>query len=130
MNVIIDGVEYKPVETLPEIPEGFIRHDGGGCPVDGETIVDICWPDGAISYGKQAGAFGWTRCRKDNAVSGEILAYKVHKPTVMIGDVECPVADVEGLYFIRSTAIDACWKSSEDRDKVEQAIIKLLTPKA
>ena len=135
MNAIIDGVEYQPV-TKPQIPDGFIPWDGGVCPVkDGEKFeycqrgnpMEIIKASCVASYYE-----GWRHMDKFY----DIIGYRVVKPaTVMIGDVECPVSNGSNDsidYSIGLLGDETTWirySSKQDRDQVEQAIIKLLDNK-
>jgi hypothetical protein len=57
------------------------------------------------------------------------LSWNPPKRTFLLNGEELPLPEGGGCeYFLRSTSLprDTYWKNPEDRDKVEQAIIKLL----
>ena len=63
--------------------EGWIRHRGGKCPVDPETIVEVrlrdgtCWVDSEA----EAGSF-WTWQHSD--ICADIMAYRLRKPAEQV----------------------------------------------
>ena len=58
--------------------DGWIRHRGGKCPVDGDAKVDYRMRDGEIDcFGRDAGRLAWSH----NSDIGDIMAYRIHKPT-------------------------------------------------
>lgn len=58
----------------PKIPEGFIRHDGGKCPVPLDASVSIMFADGMIDDGwLPARYWAWGRALPCNSW---IIAYK------------------------------------------------------
>jgi hypothetical protein len=70
--------------TNPPIPEGWIRHDGGPCPVAPETVVDVMiyCGKGVISDDfepRPAGKLGW---KISPHLSGAIIAYRPHVPAL------------------------------------------------
>lgn len=61
-------------ESLPEIPDGFIRHDGEGCPVDVNKTVSF------FTRGKHMSKHSWKACKLNwlhNDDGYDIIAYKV-----------------------------------------------------
>lgn len=47
-----------PKDSTPTIPEGFIRHDGGECPVPGDSRPDVMHANGRITSGALANDWG------------------------------------------------------------------------
>jgi len=74
-----DIIAYRVVEAPKpkvQIPEGFTPWNGGDCPVDPDTGVDVILADGT-SCGSEAYYFDW---RHVEGRSVNILAYRVDKP--------------------------------------------------
>lgn len=67
-----DGEESDGVA----IPEGFTAHDGGACPVEGSTRVDVILASGARGFHQQnrfADSLAWER----DYIGDRIIAYRV-----------------------------------------------------
>jgi len=64
-------------EAAPEIPVGFVRWEGGECPVDQYAPVQIIYRDGTSTNYRWASYFTWTHDQGD----GNIIAYRVIEPT-------------------------------------------------
>ena len=60
--------------ALPPIPQGFIPHDGGHCPVAEGTAVRVVYRDGKLPAFFRQGKSqeGWMHCSKPN----DIIAYR------------------------------------------------------
>lgn len=63
--------------------DGWIEWNGGECPVDEGTLVDVRHFDGEVFYGANAFAFGpaydWSH--ETPHKNGDIVAYRLHRPT-------------------------------------------------
>lgn len=57
-----------------QIADGWKLHDGGECPVDGETFVVAKYRGGAIGRPIRAKFHEWSNC--DEAPFADIIAYK------------------------------------------------------
>lgn len=59
-----------------ELPDGWIKHDGGPCPVDQGSRPSIMFPDGltldTAAYNSFAGDLRWSR----RGMPTDIIAYK------------------------------------------------------
>jgi hypothetical protein len=67
----------KMKQAKPAEQEGkWVRHRGGKCPVDGDTVVDIRCRNGRIHEGEAACHFIW----KHSNDIGDAMAYRLHKP--------------------------------------------------
>lgn len=61
-------------ESLPEIPDGFIRHDGGACPVNRDATVIAYLSSGRELFTqRKAHQVEWHRCSGCH----DVIAYKV-----------------------------------------------------
>lgn len=61
-------------ESLPEIPDGFIRHDGGACPVNRDATVVAYLSSGRELFPqRKAHQVEWHRCSGCH----DVIAYKV-----------------------------------------------------
>lgn len=60
-------------ENLPEIPQGFIRHDGGEHPFSGSKNVIVIYRDGRQIINFSGCICPW----KHSGASYDIIAYKV-----------------------------------------------------
>ena len=58
--------------------EGWIEWCGGECPVDGNEIIDIRYPESREEFGTKAKFRRWNHARN----KGDIIAYRLHKPEV------------------------------------------------
>lgn len=68
--------------------DGWIRHRGGKCPVEAGVLVEVRLRDGHIYQGdeSEAGEFwDWS----NEGVGGDIMAYRLHKPSGQ----PCPVEE-------------------------------------
>ena len=69
-----------------ELPEGFIPHDGGPCPVPLDSMVEIVWGDGLTFSGRSAVGFtiwpeNWNWHLSGVPMSERIIAYKPEDQT-------------------------------------------------
>jgi len=114
-----------PAPKKPPLPESFIPHDGGECPVDGDTMVRVTidYSDSStVLAGCPARTFNWAR----------VKGYKVIKPATVM--VELSVEDVaywnilgefwgdkiprDEVYSTKAIAFyEACRKALEERSK-------------
>ncbi|MBF5091256.1 hypothetical protein F1640_14785 [Novosphingobium sp. NBM11] len=69
---------------MTSLPEGFIPHDGGPCPVAPDTLVTVMSRNGCVSSGRYARFWDyppswwrWQSLDHDN----DIIAYKVENPS-------------------------------------------------
>lgn len=72
--------------------EGWIRHRGGKCPVDGEVKVETRQRGGQIVI-ESAQDFWWEH-RGNNC---DIMAYRLHKPAEQVEPVREPVISFEDM---------------------------------
>ena len=96
--------------------DGWIRHRGGKCPVDGDTVVDIRCRNGRVYEGELALHFIW----KHSNDIGDTMAYRIHKPAEQLAPVSeeaiqvgidaadagklTPIAEVKARILSRKTA--------------------------
>lgn len=107
---IITRDKYE--SALAEKNEGWIKWEGGKCPVEEGTLVDVKYRDGGEGFNLPAN--GFTSDRRDASISfwrkdgfnNDIIAYRLSKPEEIakpedfgaIGDgEEAPYATVESL---------------------------------
>lgn len=116
-----------PVEpsSTPTIPEGFIPHHGGPCPVAEGTRVVVLWRDGVQSDPHHAYAFaGWEH---HAGASFRIIAYRIERdPSFKVeagkfyitasGKRVGPMRDYEGIAFDIADDYEGLW--DEDGDDV------------
>lgn len=69
--------EREKLKPKKASADGWIRHRGGKCPVDGNTVVDIRCRNGRVHEGEPAYQFIW----KHSNDIGDAIAYRIHKPT-------------------------------------------------
>jgi hypothetical protein len=63
--------EYAPESVA--IDDGWIDHDGNGCPVDAETLVEVLFRDGSKNSGIwMARRYSWNHVGKN----GDIVKWK------------------------------------------------------
>lgn len=60
--------------------EGWIRHRGGKCPVDGGAFIDVRYRGGHIDSNINMEQFRWNH----DGGSVDILAYRLHKPAEQV----------------------------------------------
>lgn len=95
----------SPLLDKPALPEGFIPHDGGECPVDGNLRIDAAYSDLFVYYSVLAGHQVWRY----------IIGYKVIKPATVM--VELTVEDAEALAEFNDSIATACRKALEERNR-------------
>lgn len=66
---------------MTSLPEGFVAHSGGPCPLAADTLVTVMFLDGAAGVKKRAGFWSkgtrdWWRWEDPNH-RNDIIAYKV-----------------------------------------------------
>lgn len=59
--------------TYPEDDDGWIKHDGGPCPVGDEAKVDIRFRGGDVNLGENAHQWGWRHIHDEY----DIIAYRI-----------------------------------------------------
>ena len=74
-QTILSRDEYFHLYSAPDA-EGWIEWKGGECPVDGNEIIDIRYPDSREEFGTKAKFRRWNHCGD----KGDIIAYRLHKP--------------------------------------------------
>ena len=67
--------EYFHLYPAPDA-DGWIEWNGGECPVDGNEIIDIRYPESREEFGAKAKFRRWNHARN----KGDIIAYRLHKP--------------------------------------------------
>ena len=86
----LDSAINLPSPAIAEgLEDGWLEHDGNGCPVAPETIVDIKIRNGNICEGSQAGVWYWPH---SDIQLGDIIAYRVVSPAIAEG-----LEEIEGL---------------------------------
>lgn len=90
--------------------DGWIRHRGGKCPVDGEIKVETRQRGGQIVI-ENAQEFWW----EHRSNSGDIMAYRLHKPA------EQPVIELpEGYGEVITETLDSVDGPFEWRDRITE----------
>jgi hypothetical protein len=54
----------------------WIEHNGGECPVDAQTSVQVRFRDGRVCHVCKASAFRWWHV----GIGGDIVAYRIAEP--------------------------------------------------
>lgn len=80
-EVIVDAAEYRrDMDELSRLRENnaddWIEWDGGECPVDPDTRVDVRFRSGYIEYNDGAGELPWDH-GGTFGTAGDIVAYRV-----------------------------------------------------
>ncbi len=57
-----------------QLPDGWIEHDGGPCPVPGDAPTAVLLRNGARGFGAANVFLGW--CHTDSAEPAHVIAYK------------------------------------------------------
>jgi len=106
---------WKPLAPpKPVLQEGFIPHDGGECPVDGDTIVKVSY----VGYGNPFDIEDKAKYASWN----EVIGYKVIKPTTVMVELRHEVAQYyalrerSGTHNIADEHDEACRKALEERN--------------
>lgn len=86
--------------TTP-LPEGFIPHDGGPCPVGADVRLEVVYRDGTRGRDPLAGDYEWSHSHDDVWPDFEIIAYRV------IPAPAEPIPDAEGGAILEALQ-DAC----------------------
>lgn len=85
------GAAMTPPIVKPDA-EGWIKHDGSGCPVPADTLVDVRFRDGHERRGCMAGT--WSRGRDwwlwRGTPGNNVIAYRLSFPA------DAPVGETEG----------------------------------
>lgn len=100
---------------------GWIRHRGGKCPVDGDTVVDIRCRNGRVHEGEPAYQFIW----KHSNDIGDAMAYRIHKPAEQPEcegrACEMPDAERHSKECLLDAAIDQGWDGPiQWRDRIRE----------
>ncbi|WP_441227997.1 hypothetical protein AB7813_08300 [Tardiphaga sp. 20_F10_N6_6] len=116
-------------KTAPQADaDGWIAHNGVGCPVSGDTIVTVRHHDGE-EYTLHANQQSWTH--DSPAVGGDIVAYRIHKPSAE-AIADGMLADAVGLAQPGETgivcSIEAIDMSSIRREQFVDALILQMAP--
>ena len=74
-QTILSRDEYFHLYPSPDA-DGWIEWKGGECPVDGNEIIDIRYPESREEFGAKAKFRRWNHARN----KGDIIAYRLHKP--------------------------------------------------
>ena len=74
-QTIVSRDEYFHLSPAPDA-DGWIEWNGGECPVDGNEIIDIRYPESREEFGAKAKFRRWNHARN----KGDIIAYRLHKP--------------------------------------------------
>ncbi|QCI93385.1 hypothetical protein [Novosphingobium sp. EMRT-2] len=69
---------------MTSLPEGFVAHSGGPCPVAPDTMVTVVFRDGQVVERERAKFWSgpgedWWRWQSHNH-DNDIIAYKVENP--------------------------------------------------
>jgi hypothetical protein len=115
-NLDQENIKSKNQEKLDD---GWIKHDGDECPVDGETLVEVRIRD-SEEYPQQDRADGWDW--NYNGISGDIIAYRIveeaeERPTLY-------------KYIMDVTRKDGSWRTMDWKlierasDYIEKYLVK------
>jgi hypothetical protein len=74
-QTVLSRAEYFHLYPAPDA-NGWIEWNGGECPVDGNEIIDIRYPESREEFGAKAKFRRWNHARN----KGDIIAYRLHKP--------------------------------------------------
>lgn len=74
-QTVLSRAEYFHLYPAPDA-NGWIEWNGGECPVDGNEIIDIRYPESREEFGTKAKFRRWNHARN----KGDIIAYRLHKP--------------------------------------------------
>lgn len=77
----MDIMAYKRLDGNPLSAlqrEGFLHWNGGKCPVDSDTVVDVMFSDRSVTTNRRAGELDWLHTN----YAGNIIAYRVVKDDV------------------------------------------------
>ena len=74
-QTVLSRDEYFHLYPAPDA-DGWIEWKGGECPVDGNEIIDIRYPESREEFGAKAKFRRWNHARN----KGDIIAYRLHKP--------------------------------------------------
>lgn len=109
-----------------EIPEGFTRHDGSGCPVGDDEMVEAHFRDGGVMRFRASACTSWTW---DTDGSGDIIAYRVlpiepaeyEDPTAVAiaAYIEAEQADYPDLTDEQDAAIETATAEYQSTDGAE-----------
>lgn len=94
---IITREQYET--ALAEKKEGWIQWEGGECPVEKGTLVDVKYRDGhtkenvtALSWGNGVSSIFWVNGCNNSVLNDDIVAYRL---SVQFDDSECTYGDDE-----------------------------------
>ena len=71
-----DQIVAETIAQSEPDADGWIEWNGGECPVDGNEIIDIRYPESREEFGAKAKFRRWNHARN----KGDIIAYRLHKP--------------------------------------------------
>jgi hypothetical protein len=70
-----DIIAYRVIESESEIPEGFVKWEGGECPIIGHPGIEVCRRNGIIASGLTP-SNGW----QHDGGAMDIIAYRITPP--------------------------------------------------
>lgn len=73
-QTLLSRDEYFHLYPAPDA-DGWIEWNGGECPVDGNEIIDIRYPESREEFSAKAKFRRWNHCGD----KGDIIAYRLHK---------------------------------------------------
>ena len=97
-QTILSRAEYFHLYPAPDA-DGWIEWKGGECPVDGNEIIDIRYPESREEFGAKAKFRRWNHARD----KGDIIAYRLHK--LEQSTVETRLADAVGIVKAAAPAL-------------------------